>query len=75
MVWGTGRPHVCESLEGRYMMDSTFGQLVSAFVQGPVGDIFQRGPLIAFSGQQSYHNPDQDPPPVIREHALEVIRP
>ena len=75
MVSGMGHPQACESLEGRYMMDSTFGQSVSAFVQGPRGDLFQRGPLIAFSSQQVYHNPNQDPPPVIREHALDAVRP
>jgi hypothetical protein len=75
MVSATGRPLACESLEGRYMMDSAFGQAVSEFVQGPTGDIFQRGPLIAFSGQQVYHNPDQAPPQVIREHALDAIFP
>jgi hypothetical protein len=75
MVCGSDRPHACEPLEGRYLMDSTFGQAVSGFVQSPTGDVFQRGPLIALESQLIYHNPDHAPPPVIFQHAHDVIFP
>ena len=75
---GTHRLPPCrmESLEGRFMMDSAFGQLVSGFVRAPVGDLYHRGPVIAYEGQHIYNNhpPHEAPPPVV-DHGLDALTP
>jgi hypothetical protein len=77
MVSGINRPGSCgvEPLEGRYMMDSTWGQLVSGFVRGPNGDLYHRGAIVAGEGQLLYHNPGHAPPPPVLEHFLDALTP
>lgn len=75
VVSETSRPHACEALEGRSMMDATFGTAVAGFVQSPTGDVFQRGPIVALESQLVYHNEDQAPPQVVFDHAHDVIFP
>ena len=75
---GTNRPHPCgmESLEGRFMMDSAWGELVSGFVRAPVGDLYHRGPVVAYEGQHIYNNhPPHEPPPPVVEHGLDALTP
>ena len=72
---GTDRQNPCgvEPLEGRYMMDSTFGQAVREFVQSD--SPLRRGPIIAHQGQAIFHNPGHAPPPPVVEHFLDAFTP
>ncbi len=63
-----------EALEGRYMMDSTFGQAVATFVRTPVADEVRRGAIIAYEGQV-YRNPGRTPPAPVAEHYADVTAP
>ena len=73
---GTHRRQACgvEPLEGRFMMDSTWGQLVSGFVRAPAGDLYHRGAVIAYEGQHVYntHPPHEAPAPVVK-HGLDAL--
>ena len=78
MVSRTNRPHPCgmEPLEGRFMMDSAWGHLVSGFVRAPVGDLYHRGAVIAYEGQEIYnHHPPHEPPPPVVDHGLDALTP